>query len=183
MSAVMAPAKLASARPASSVTVRLARRPAMATRPPMETSAPAIPANGTASEIAPAKPNAITNEEAAAAACGAPNSAGSARGLRNRPCSAAPDRPKVAPINTASSVRGSRMSRTMMPAAPSPVMRPESAARGDNPAGPTMRERSMSTSVSAASAALSRQSPRAAMTILLRRLFLPASALHSNRVA
>ena len=40
MSAVAAPAKLASASPASSVTVRLARRPAMATSPPIETSAP-----------------------------------------------------------------------------------------------------------------------------------------------
>ena len=47
----MAPAKLASARPASRVTVRLARRPAMATRPAIETSAPRMPATGTANDV------------------------------------------------------------------------------------------------------------------------------------
>ena len=36
----------------------------------------------------------MTNEAPTDAACGAPNSAGSASGLRSRPCSAAPDRPK-----------------------------------------------------------------------------------------
>jgi len=49
-------AKLASARPASSVTVRLARRPAMATSPPIERSAPTMPASGTANEVAPVSP-------------------------------------------------------------------------------------------------------------------------------
>ena len=117
----MAPAKLAKARPASSVTVRVARRPAMATSPPIETSAPAMPASGTASEVALANEKAIMNEAAAAAACGAPNKAGSASGLRSRPCSAAPESPSVAPISSASSVRGRRISRTMMPAGPCAV--------------------------------------------------------------
>ena len=58
-----------------------------------------MPATGTANDVTGAKPNAITSAAAAAAACGAPNSAGSASGLRSRPCSAAPDRPSVAPIN------------------------------------------------------------------------------------
>ena len=140
MSAVIAPAKLASARPASKITARLARGPAISTSPPIETSAPAMPASGTASDVAEAKPNAMVNDDAAAAACGAPNKAGSARGLRSNPCKAAPERPSVAPISKASKVRGRRMSRTTIPAGPSPENNPASAARGDNPAGPTMSE-------------------------------------------
>jgi hypothetical protein len=156
-SAVAAPAKLASARPASSVTVRLARRPAIATSPPIEISAPAIPANGTANEVAGANRNAITSEAAAAAACGAPNSAGSASGLRSSPCNAAPERPSVAPIRIASRVRGSRISRTMIPAGPSPSIRPASAVRGVRPAGPTISDTTASTRMSAASAAARRR--------------------------
>ena len=156
MSAVTAPAKLASARPASKMTARLARGPAIRTSPPMETSAPAIPASGTASDVADAKPNAIVNDEAAAAACGAPNRAGSASGLRSSPCNAAPERPSVAPIRTASNVRGRRISRTTTPAGPSPESNPTSAARGDRPAGPTISESTISTTMTAASARLSR---------------------------
>ena len=160
ISAVTAPAKLASARPASSVTVRLARRPAIATSPAIEIVAPRMPATGTANDVTGAKPNAITSAAAAAAACGAPNSAGSASGLRSRPCSAAPDRPSVAPISAASSVRGRRMSRTMMPAGPSPENRPAIAARGDRPAGPTMSESTASATISAARAKLMRKASR-----------------------
>ena len=60
-----------------------------------------MPATGTASEVAPAMEKAIMNEDAAAAACGAPNSAGSASGLRSSPCSAAPESPSVAPMKAA----------------------------------------------------------------------------------
>src|SRR5713101_3646003 len=170
MSAVMAPAKLAKASPASSVTVRLARRPAIATRPPMETSAPAMPASGTASEVAPANEKAIMNEDAAAAACGAPNKAGSARGLRSSPCSAAPARPSVPPISSASSVRGRRMSRTMIPAGPSPSISPASAALGESPAGPTVSESTAKTTINAISPASRRQPLRRATSIAsLRR--------------
>ena len=136
-----APAKLASARPASSVTVRLARRPAMATSPPIESSAPAMPATGTANEVAPASPNAMTSEAPAAAACGAPNSAGSASGLRSRPCSAAPARPKVAPISSASSVRGSAdVAHDEAGRAVAARTAPSIAARGDSAAGPTISD-------------------------------------------
>ena len=140
MSAVTAPAKLASASPASSVTVRLARRPAIATSPPIETSAPAMPASGTANEVAPASrrrsrtrrrrrpPAARRTAPARPADCAA------------GPATRRPTRPSVAPISSASSVRGSRMSRTMMPAGPSPPNRPASAARGDSPAGPTISD-------------------------------------------
>ena len=37
-------------------------------------------------------------------------------------------------------MRGRRMSRTMMPAGPSPSISPAIAARGESPAGPTMSE-------------------------------------------
>ena len=113
-SAVIAPAKLASASPASRITVRLVRGPAISTSAPTETSAPRMPATGTNREVAGRKPKAITNEAAAAAACGAPNKAGSASGLRNNPCKAAPENPSVAPISAASSVRGNRISRTII---------------------------------------------------------------------
>ena len=86
------------------------------------------------------------NDAPTEAACGAPNSAGSASGLRSRPCSAAPDRPNVAPIRIASSVRGRRMSRTMMPSAPWPSNRPASAWRGEMLAGPLISEMTASTS-------------------------------------
>ena len=99
ISAVAAPAKLASASPASKVTVRLARRPATATSAAIDSVAPRMAATGTANDVTGAKPNAITSAAAAAAACGAPNSAGSASGLRSSPCSAAPDSPSVAPIS------------------------------------------------------------------------------------
>ena len=156
MSAVMAPAKLASASPASNMTARLARRPAINTSPPMDTSAPAIPANGTASDVADANPNAMVKDEAAAAACGAPNKAGSASGLRSSPCKAAPESPSVAPISTANIVRGRRMSRTTMPAGPSPENNPDKAACGERPAGPTISETTIKTTMRVASAILSR---------------------------
>ena len=115
-------------------------------------------------EVTGAKPNAITSAAAAAAACGAPNSAGSASGLRSSPCSAAPERPSVAPIRPASIVRGKRMSRTMMPAGPSPDRSPAIAARGESPAGPTISETMARTRISAASA---RERPRLRVTPLL----------------
>ncbi|CEG10617.1 hypothetical protein BN961_04057 [Afipia felis] len=113
-----APARLASARPASSVMVSEARRPAMATSAPTESNAPAMPPSGTASETGLTSPNAIRPAAVAAAACGAPNSDGSASGLRSNPCSDAPAIPNVAPIKAASSVRGRRTSRTMIEATP-----------------------------------------------------------------
>src|ERR1041384_7319523 len=66
ISAVAAPAKLASASPASSVTVRLARRPATATSAAIESVAPRMAATGTANDVTGAKPNAITSAAAAA---------------------------------------------------------------------------------------------------------------------
>ena len=157
MSAVMAPAKLASASPASRITVRLVRLPAISTSAPTESSAPRMPATGTISEVAENNPKAMTKDEVAAAACGAPNKAGSASGLRNSPCKAAPERPSVAPISTASKVRGSRISRTMIAAGPSPMNNASSAVRTGSPAGPTTSETTISASTRSASAALSRR--------------------------
>ena len=86
------------------------------------------------------------------------------RTARARPadCAAGPAGPRrrgpsVAPISAASSVRGSRMSRTMMPAGPSPVNSAAERLRAATarPARPSAR-RSPSTTISAASARLSR---------------------------
>ena len=116
----------------------------------------------------------MTSAAAAAAACGAPNRAGSASGLRKSPCSAAPDSPSVAPISAASSVRGRRMSRTMMPAGPSPESSPAIAARGDSPAGPTINEMIASTRIRAAKAISMRKRPTAP--------FLQARGTRSNGI-
>ena len=77
----MAPAKLPSASPASRITVRLVRLPAISTGAPTETSAPSIPKTGIISDVAENNPKAMAKDEVAAAACGAPNNAGSASGF------------------------------------------------------------------------------------------------------
>ena len=126
----------------------------------------------------------MTNDAPTEAACGAPNSAGSASGLRNSPCNAAPAKPNVPPIKIASSVRGSRISRTTIPAAPSPLNSPAIASRGDRPAGPTISEMTASTTISAASARLSRRPLGPAPVIISPPApFLQASGLPSNGIA
>ena len=75
-----------------------------------------MPASGTANEVAGSKSEGDDERGAGRRRLRRAEQAGSASGLRNSPCRAAPERPSVAPISSASSVRGRRMSRTMMPA-------------------------------------------------------------------
>ncbi len=95
------------------------------------------------------KPKAMTKDEAAAAACGAPNTAGSASGLRNSPCKAAPDKAERRADQSGQQCAGSRISRTMMAAGPSPLQRAASAVRAGSPAGPTISDTSIRTRTSA----------------------------------
>src|ERR1044072_4441455 len=53
-----------------------------------------------------AQPRAIISTAPNAADCGAPNKEGDASGLRSRPCSAAPDNPRMAPIANPRIMRG-----------------------------------------------------------------------------
>ena len=96
-------------------------------------------------------------DAAAAAACGAPNSEGSASGLRSRPCRDAPASPNVAPIMRASRVRGSRMSRTMIEATPWSENRAAITVRGEKDAGPVISDSTNSTATRMASVAVSRE--------------------------
>ena len=80
--------------------------------------------------------------------------------MRSRPCSAAPDRPRMAPIASASSVRGRRISRTITCDTSLPP--PNSASTtvsGDSRTGPMPSEISTSRTTRAASAAVSADPP------------------------
>ena len=106
-------------------------------------------AAGSANERTSASPGAITSTAPNAADCGAPNSDGDASGLRSSPCSAAPERPRMAPIANARMARGSRISCTMIRCSSLPP--PNSACdtvSGDSRTGPTPSETSASSTTS-----------------------------------
>ena len=126
----------------------------------------------------------MTKDAPTDAACGAPNNAGSASGLRNSPCSAAPAKPNVA----ADQDREQRTRQSDIAhddaAAPSPLNRPASASRGESAAGADHqrddgehRDQHRERQIEAQS-----RSVRHASSVL-RRPSYKASGLPSNRFA
>ncbi len=156
-SAVPAPA---SAEIASPDRIRIsseALRPAMLRSRNTERKAPAMAASGRPQASASVTPSEMLATAKKAAVCGAPKSEGAARGLRRSPCIAAPERPRIAPMETASRSRGIRISSRIRRSAGSPAPRSaESAAVGPMRTGPTPRDRIASTARQAASVAIVR---------------------------
>ena len=152
VSAVAAPAKLDSARPARIRSRRVPLRPATARSTKTEANAARMAATGSAKDSAFASPVEMTRTAPKAAACGAPNSDGDASGLRRSPWRAAPDRPRIPPIAMASTARGNRISWTMICCASLPPPKRASATTmGESRTGPIPSDKTNKSKVSPAS--------------------------------
>ena len=136
-SEVRATAKLDTANPAKIKPSGLGSRIASSAKPVVANSAPLSAQTGSAQADICARPKYSANTAPKPALAVTPRMPGSASGLRNNPCNAAPLKPSDAPTIRPSSTRGKRISSTIKRKRSSPSISPLSTCHGDSGNGPS----------------------------------------------